>query len=115
MDTPPSTTVNTFNNILASIKEKVITYDTLKTQDLAVLEEIIGTFQKLYRILKDIVSKRQNNEPEADSLKNLFAPCLQNGITTDEHDEILRSLYTNLIEYPYAINRKTSVKLSPIK
>jgi len=103
-----------FNKTLANMKRKIITHDTLKTQDLAVLEEIIGVFHKLYRILKDVVSKRQNDEPEVAELKQLFAPSLS-VINDEEREEILRSLYTNLIEYPYAIDMGHSEKLLPIK
>ncbi len=106
--------VDEFNHILSDVKLKIINHDTLKTQDLTVLEELVGVLLKLHNILENMVLKRKNDDPEADALERLFAPCLQKGITDDEKSMIRRSLRTNLIEYPYTIYQPPSAKVSPL-
>jgi len=106
--------VTEFNKILSSLKEKIIDYDTLKTQDMDILEDMIGTFRKLHDILRDLIEKRQNHSTELPAIRQLFAPCINNNLNDDDRRDILRSLYTHLIEYPYVINRRDSKKLSPV-
>jgi hypothetical protein len=108
-------TVSEFNNILTNVRYKIINHDTLKTQDVAVLEEIVSTLRKLYDILNDILLKRSNNEPETDSLQRLFSHCLQNGVNEDELDQIKHLLHETLIVFPYVIIPPAeSSKVSPV-